>query len=102
MASVLIVTSRSTLVWSSTVVSTHHPVLVLLNAHICLMLHDLQELLQNLSHVRMRRELFDVDLSSLLSLILFKVSFVNSIFNLDLPLLLDLIVVDDESFSIIN
>lgn len=98
----LIVSSRSTLVWSSAVVSSHHPVLIQLSAHMGLMLHDLQKLLQDLSHVRMRGELLDVDLSSLLSLILFKISFVNGIFNLDLSLLLDLIVVNDESFSIVS
>ena len=50
----------------------------------------------------MRGELINVEFSSLLSLILLEISLVNGIFNLNLPLFFNLIVVDDESFSVVS
>ena len=50
----------------------------------------------------MRGQLIEVERTRLLGLILFEVSFIDRIFNLNLSLLFDLIVVDYESFSVIG
>jgi len=102
-ASLLSIASWTSVVlsWSSVLRSTHHVSLLLIEVsiHGLILLHDVQQLLENLSHMRVASEVIEVEGSSLLSLILLKVSLINGIFDLDFSLLLDLVVVDDQCLS---
>jgi hypothetical protein len=90
------------LTWSSVLWSSSHHVsflIVEVGVHGLVLLHDVQQLLKNLSHVWVAGKIVKMESTGLLGLIFFKVSFVDGIFNLDLSLLLNLVVVDDQGLS---
>lgn len=64
------------------------------------LVHDVKQLVKDLGHVRMTSHVLKLEGTNLLGLVLLKVSLVDCIFNLKLPLLLDLIVVNDEALSL--
>ena len=63
-------------------------------------MHDIEQLIEDLGHVRMIGHFLEFEGSSLLSLVLLKVRLVNGILNLKFPLLFDLVVIDDQIFSL--
>ena len=95
------------LVWSSLSLwasSTTHVSLrvVEVGVHLLILLHDVQQLLKNLSHVWVAGKVIEVEGTSLLSLILLEIGLIDGVFDLDLSLLLDLVVVDHEGLTVIG
>lgn len=95
-------------VWSSTTLATWsstHLVslrLVEVGVHGLVLLHDVQQLLEDLSHVWVRSQISEVEGTGLLSLIFLEIGLINGVLDLDFSLFLDLIMVDHESLSIIG
>lgn len=80
-------------VWvSSSVVILLH----LVHISSLILLHDLNQLLEDLGHVRVRDQVVEVETSILLCLIPFERLFVDGFFSLQSPDLLDLVVVDNK------
>jgi hypothetical protein len=105
------VTTLVLLVWTSWVVvslvllwtSVHVSLtLVEVGVHGFVMMHNLDQLLQNLGQEWVTGKVIQVESTSLLSLILLEVGLINGFFLLDLSDLLDLIMVDHESLTVIG
>jgi len=103
----LAVSSWSTLVlsWTSLTVSswatwTSSLIVVEVSVHLLVLLHDIQQLLENLGHVRVAGKIVKMESTGFLGLILLEISLIDGIFDLDLSLLLDLVVVDDQGLSL--
>jgi len=92
------------LVWSSSLLSGTHGSLrvVEVSIHLLVLLHDVQQLLKDLSHVWVAGKVIEVEGTSLLSLILLEIGLIDGVFDLDLSLLLDLIMVDHEGLTVIG
>ena len=90
------------LVWSSSLLSSTHGSLrvVEVSIHLLVLLHDVQQLLKDLSHVWVAGKVIEVEGTSLLSLILLEIGLIDGVFDLDLSLLLDLVVVDDQGLAL--
>jgi len=73
-----------------------------MSIHGLVLLHDVQQLLKNLSHMRMTGEIIEMEGSHLLSLILFEISLIDGIFDLDSSLFFNLVVVDHQGLSIMS
>jgi len=76
--------------------SVHHVSLRLveMSVHGLVLLHDVQKLLEDLSHVWVAGQISQMEGARLLGLILLEISLINGILDLDLSLLLNLVVVD--------
>jgi len=104
-ASLLTVSSWAGLVltwWSSVLWSSSHHVSLLVvevGVHGLVLLHDVQQLLKNLSHVWVAGKIVEVESTGLLGLIFFEISLIHGILDLDLSLLLNLVMVDDQGLS---
>ena len=88
--------------WSSVLWSSSHHVSLLVvevGVHGLVLLHDVQQLLKNLSHVWVAGKIVEVESTGLLGLIFFEISLIHGILDLDLSLLLNLVVVDDQGLS---
>lgn len=83
--------------WSS----SHHVSLLVVEVgvHGLVLLHDIQQLLKNLSHVWVAGKIIKMESTGFLGLIFFEISLVDGIFNLNLSLLLNLVVVDDKGLT---
>jgi hypothetical protein len=92
----LVLTSWSSILWSS-----HHVSLLVIevSVHGLILLHDVQQLLKNLSHVWVTGKIVKVESTCLLGLIFFEISLIDGILDLDFSLLLNLVVVDDQGLS---
>jgi len=66
------------------------------------LLHDVEELLEDLRDVWHGGQIIHLERAVLLKLILLEVSLINGVLNLDLSKFLDLIMVDDQGLSVIN
>ena len=66
------------------------------------LLHDVQQLLEDLSHVWVRSQISEVEGTRLLSLIFLEIGLINGVLDLNFSLFLDLVMVDHKSLSIIG
>ena len=73
-----------------------------MSIHLLVLLHDVQQLLKDLSHVWVAGKVIEVEGTCLLSLILLEIGLIDGVFDLDLSLLLDLIMVDHEGLTVIG
>jgi hypothetical protein len=99
------------LVWSSVttlvILSSAHTttvslILVEVGAHGLVLLHDVQQLLEDLSHVWVRSQISEVEGTRLLSLIFLEIGLINGVLDLNFSLFLDLVMVDHKSLTIIG
>ena len=88
----LIVTSWAT--WTSSLI------VVEVSVHLLVLLHDIQQLLENLSHVWVAGEIVKMESTGFLGLVFLEISLIDGIFDLNFSLLLDLVVVDDQGLSL--
>jgi len=88
----LIVTSWAT--WTSSLI------VVEVGVHLLVLLHDIQQLLENLSHVWVAGEIVKMESTGFLGLVFLEISLIDGIFDLDFSLLLDLVVVDDQGLAL--
>lgn len=87
---------------SSTALSSHHvSILVEVVAHLLVLLHDVQKLLEDLGHVWLIGPIILVELTSFLLLVLLEVGLIDGIVDLDISELFDLVVVDHERLTLI-
>jgi len=81
--------------------TSHHVSLTVVEVsiHSLILLHNLKQLLENLSHVWMTDQIIQMESSILLSLILLEIGFINGLFFLNFSQLLDLIVINHEGLT---
>lgn len=99
--------SAVVVVWSSvaTLVSlSAHVSLVVAegSGHLLVLLHDVEELLEDLSDVWVGGQVVELHGAGLGGLVLLEIGLVNLILNLDFSEFLDLVVVDDEGLAFID
>jgi len=70
--------------------------------HGLVLLHDVQQLLKDLSHVWVTGKIIKMEGSHLLSLIFFEISLIDGIFDLDSSLFLDLVMIDHQGLAIMS
>jgi len=101
----LVIWSLSTgiVIWSS-LLSSHHVSfrVVEVGVHGLVLLHDVQQLLKDLSHVWVTGKIIKMEGSHLLSLIFFEISLIDGIFDLDSSLFLDLVMIDHQGLAIMS
>lgn len=76
--------------------------MVEVGVHGLVLLHDVQQLLKNLSHVWVTGKIIKMESSHLLGLIFFEISLIDGIFDLDSSLFLDLVMVDHQGLAIMS